>query len=371
MYPDQKRIYTVAALFLGVLLLVAFVPNLAVGNFLLAALTAGFAAAGWFLIPKRSALAITRREVTLVMAVMGPVVIMLLYLTGLRFGFYRTPLQSHHWWQYIIPYLIAIPAAELLRSVLLQQKKRWVSILAYIAMVVLDLSVFSQSNILDSFSRFREFMAMVLFPAIIGNLLYQHLSARYGALPGSIYRLVLALYPYLLPWAPGIPSSLLAFGRLVIPLIILLFISKLYEKRKFSVSRRKSIANALCTGLLLVAMALVVMLISNQFRYGLLVVGSESMTGSIDKGDAVVYEAYTDQVITEGQVAVFKSGKSNFIHRVVDVTHTDGELRIYTKGDANDSNDDGYVTTEDMIGIVKLTLKNIGYPTIWMRELFR
>lgn len=371
MYPDRKRLYTVAALFPGVLLLVAFVPKLATGKYLLAVLAAGFAVAGWYLVPKRSALSIARREVTLVMGVMGPVVIMLYYLTGLRFGFYNTPVQANYLWKYIIPYLIVIPSAEVFRSVMLQQKNRLVTVLTYVAMVLLDLMVFSRAGVLDSFSRFRDFMAMILFPAITGNLLFHYLSAHYGAVPNSIYRLVMALYPYLLSRAPGTPSSMLAFGRLVMPLLIFLFIRSLYEKRKFVVSRRKSIAEFAGNGLLLVAMALVIMLISCQFRFGLLVVGSESMTGSIDMGDAIIYEEYSDQILTEGQVAVFKNGRTTYIHRIVDITHTDGELRIFTKGDANESMDPGYVTEENMVGVVKLTVKNIGYPTIWVRQLFQ
>lgn len=371
MYPDRKRLYAVAALFPGVLLLVAFVADLTAGKYLLAIFAAGFAAAGWYLVPKRSALAIARREVTLVMAFMAPVVIMVFYLTGLRFGFYSTPIAKHYLWKYIIPYLIIIPSAEVFRSVMLQQKNRLVSVLTYIAMVLLDLMVFSRVGILENFTRFREFMGMILFPAITGNILYHFLSARYGAIPNSIYRLVMALYPYLLSKAPGTPDSMLAFGRLVVPLLILLFIRALYEKRKFVVSRRKSVVNVLGSCGLLVAMALVIMLISCQFRYGLLVVGSESMTGAINKGDAIIYEAYTDQIVTEGQVAVFKNGKTTYIHRVVDITHTDGELRYYTKGDANESMDAGYVTEANMVGVVKHTVKYIGFPTIWVRELFQ
>lgn len=122
---------------------------------------------------------------------------------------------------------------------------------------------------------------------------------------------------------------------------------------------------------LLVCMSLVIMLISCQFRFGLLVVGSESMTGSINKGDAVIYEAYTGRPIEPGQVAVFRDGQTTYIHRVVDIAMTDGELRLYTKGDANESIDAGYATAEEMVGIVRCKVKYIGYPTIWVRELFQ
>ena len=39
------------------------------------------------------------------------------------------------------------------------------------------------------------------------------------------------------------------------------------------------------------------MLISCQFKYRVLVIGSESMTGSINRGDVVFIERYDSQVI--------------------------------------------------------------------------
>ena len=254
---------------------------------------------------------------------------------------------------------------------LLQQKRRAVAVAAYAAMVLLDLILYSSTNMLDTFQRFLSFASMVLLPAVTGNILYHYLSPRYGPLPAILYRLVLALYPYVFSVAPGTPSSMLAFGRLIAPVLVLLFLRKLYEKRTFAVSRQRTVWHIAGGAALLAVMMLVIMLISCQFRYGLLVVGSESMTGAIDKGDAIIYESYADQVITTGQIIVFRDGKTQYIHRVADVKHTDGELRYYTKGDRNDAMDPGYVTRDELVGVVQTTVKYIGYPTIWLRELFQ
>jgi len=372
MYPDRKRLYAIAALFPCALLLVAFVPGLVgIGKYLLALVAAGFAAASCLLIHKRSAKAITWREVTLLMAVIPLTVIMLYYLTGLRFGFYSTPVKLSYLWKYIIPYLIIIPSAELFRSVMLQQKNKIVSALSFTAMVLLEMVMFSQMNVTESFSKFREFVAMVVFPAVTGNILYHYIASRNGAVPNIIYRIIMAVYPYLIPKAPSLSSSMLAFGRLIVPLLIFVLIRYLYERRKFVVSRRKSLAKTLGGCLLFAVMALMMMLISCQFRFGLLVVGSESMTGSINMGDAVIYEQYDGQSLEEGQVAVFQNGNVMYIHRIVDITKTDGELRFYTKGDANSAPDPGYITELELIGVVRQTVRFIGYPTIWVRQLFQ
>ena len=114
----------------------------------------------------------------------------------------------------------------------------------------------------------------------------------------------------------------------------------------------------------------VVMLISCKFRFGALVIGSESMTGELNVGDTVIYERYDGEIIEEGQVIVFEKDKVAVIHRVVGIERINGVTRYYTKGDANDGLDTGYRTSSDIIGITKFKVSYIGYPTLWLRSLF-
>ena len=58
------------------------------------------------------------------------------------------------------------------------------------------------------------------------------------------------------------------------------------------------------------------------------------------------------------------------IHRVIKVSSVDGEIRYYTKGDANKDADEEYRTNKDIIGVVRLKVKYIGLPTLWLRSLF-
>ena len=45
------------------------------------------------------------------------------------------------------------------------------------------------------------------------------------------------------------------------------------------------------------------------------------------------------------------------------------ETRYYTKGDANQKQDDGYRTSKDVIGQVKFKIPYIGYLTLWVNNL--
>jgi signal peptidase len=114
----------------------------------------------------------------------------------------------------------------------------------------------------------------------------------------------------------------------------------------------------------------VAMLISCQFRFGALVIATESMTGEINKGDMIIYEQYDDQPIEVGQVIVFTQNNQNrIVHRVIKIETVNGEKRYYTQGDANPAPDDAYRTEADIIGLTDLKLAYVGYPTLWLKEL--
>ena len=154
------------------------------------------------------------------------------------------------------------------------------------------------------------------------------------------------------------------------PYIIYLILEKLYSKSDFAIAYSDKKKEVISNTVLLVIVTLIIMLISCQFKYGILVIGSHSMTGTINKGDAVIFESYNNQNIMNGQVIIFDYNGIQTIHRVVDIKNVNGEYRYYTKGDANARNDEGYTTKKDIYGLVKLRVKYIGYPTIWVRELF-
>jgi len=94
------------------------------------------------------------------------------------------------------------------------------------------------------------------------------------------------------------------------------------------------------------------------------------MTGTINMGDAIIYRQYENEIIQKGQIIIFDYNGIQTIHRIVDIKNVNGEIRYYTKGDANRNLDDGYTTNEKIQGLVKLRIKYLGQPTLWLRNLF-
>ena len=310
-------------------------------------------------------------EIIMLMTVMGLVSVTLYYLSGIIFGFARTNYGTvgEVILKCIIPISVIIIATELIRNVMRAQEDKVANVLSYISCVVADVIIHYSLPDIMSFRKFMDIVAMVFLPSVLSNLLYHYLAKRYGVIPNIAHRLIVTLYPYVIPYISTIPNSLLAFVKLLVPLAIYIFIDYLYEKkRRYALSKNSKIGSVI-TAVIVVAMALLIMLVSNVFRFGSYVIATDSMTGELNKGDIAIYEKYDDQTINVGQVVVFQKDGSNVIHRVVDIENINGQNRYYTKGDINSENDIGYITDSNIKGLVELKVPYLGYPTLCLRKL--
>lgn len=371
MNADKKVLYIITTLSLAALLIALLLPGEYSGRIAAAILLLPVAMLSYFLVKKRSILSLNKKQILLLMSAIGAVNLMLLYLTGLEFGFYKNPYSNIRFLPtHLIPTIAIVVASEFYRWIIRAQGDKAADILCYFACVVADALTFGNIYYLTTFNRFMDFAALTVFPAIIANLLYHYLSKRYGMLPNIVYRLFTTLYAYLIPVIPAISDSLLAFAKLFIPVIIYLFIDSLYEKKRRYALVKKSKLAPVITAAAVIILAGFVMLISNQFKYGALVIATESMTGEINKGDAAIFESYDGQIVKEGQVIVFEKSDSMIVHRVVDIQKINGQNRYFTKGDANEDLDAGYITSGEIRGLVNFKVPYIGYPTLWLRSLF-
>ena len=371
MSKDKKVLYTIITASLTALLIALFLPGEHSGRITAAILLLPIAVTSALMIKKRSLLSMNKRQVLMLMSAIGVVYVMLLYLTGLGFGFYKNPYASvKSLYTYVLPISAIIISVEIYRWIIRAQESKIADVTSYITCVVADALIFGNIAYIVSFNRFMDFVGMTLFPSIIANLVYHYLSKRYGFYPNIVYRLIITLYPYLIAYESAIPDALLAFVKLIVPILVFVFIDSLFEKKKrFALKKTSKTAVAL-TAVAVIIMASVVMLISNKFKYGSLVIATGSMTGELNKADAAIFEQYDDRIIEEGQIIVFEKNGSMIVHRVVDIEKIDGQVRYYTKGDANEETDSGFITSSNVVGIVKFKIPYVGYPTIWLRSLF-
>ena len=375
MTSDRKRLLTVSLSIL-VLLLITLFFGATLGRVLAAIILSVSAVFCFILIKKRAILSINKNQILLIFSVSGLLYLTLYFLCATRVGFYLTGywFTAKTVFTYAVPIGAIIVAVEIIRHILVSQQVKFASIIAYFIGLIADVVAVTTVPEIDSTLELMDVLGITLFSGIVYNLLYNYISKRYGYLPIIAYRALSVWIFYLIPYGSAVSKSLLAFVNIIIPIALYSYIDTFYErKRKYALKNTSKIKNILSkalTVLLVILMAGTVMLVSNHFYYGSFVIATESMTGELNRGDVAIYESYGGGAIEEGQIIVFERGRSMVIHRVVDIEIINGITRYYTKGDANEGMDAGYVTSEQIVGLVRYRLPFAGHPTLWLRELF-
>ena len=376
MFSDKRKIYIISCSILAVLSLVLFAPN-GIGRIIAAILLLPTAVFTALFIKKRVALSINKNQIVLIMGVIGLLYLVFYYVSGVHFGFTKTGygVKTDILFRFALPIAVVIVSTEIIRYVLCAQKDKIASAAAFLICLVADIICCATIPGITTFSAFMDVVALTLFPGTLYHLLYNYLTLRYGYYPNIIYRAFTVWAFYLIPYGSAISDSLLGFINLMLPIAIYFFIDSLYErKRRYALQNTSKfwrVMSKVLTVIVLIIMIGTVMLISNQFYYGALVIATDSMTGELNKGDVAIFERYEDQLIIEGQVIVFEQNHSMVVHRVADIKIINGNTRYYTKGDANEDLDAGFITDADIVGLVNVKVPYFGYPTLWMRGLFQ
>lgn len=374
--PDKRKLHIFSVVVLAVLLVALLVPIGDSGRIAAAILLLPAAVLIPLVVKKRGILRITKNQVLLLMTVIALLYLMLYYLSGIHFGFYKNPykLSFPNFFKFFLPVAVIVVSTEIIRYVILAQEDKMAAALCWLSCIIAEMLVCSNIPSVTSFNKFMDLVAGALLPALISNSLYHYLSKRYGVYPNLVFRLMTTLHGYTFPIASSISEALLHLFRMLLPIAIFFFIDSLYErKRRYAlqkVSRISKTASIILTVLVLAIMIGTCAVISNQFYYGAYVIATDSMTGELNKGDVAICERYEDQFISEGQVIVFEQSKSVIVHRVVDIQIINGITRYYTKGDANEDVDTGFITDAQIVGLVNHKLPYLGFPTLWIRSLF-
>ena len=380
MKKDKIRIFILEISLIVFLFFALFALNIFTRK-ILALVIGVYAIVVSYFLKRRKISSINKKQVTLLMVIFAMFYLGLFYLLGLHFGFVRSKIlfSVKTIFNFILPLGIIIVASEWMRRIFLSHRlvikyksKRFdlSLVLTYIAMILIDLLIYTEVYDLAKLDDFLTILGFVFFASLSCNLLYNYITNRHGIKGVIIFRLITILFVYVIPIVPDVFVFFRSFLRLLYPYLIYLVFEKLYSKNDYTIGRHEKKREFLANTFLIIIAALLVMLISCQFKYGIIVVGSGSMTGTLNKGDAVIFEKYNGQEIEVGQVIIFDYNNIQTIHRVIDIQKVNGEYRYYTKGDANGRKDDDYRTVDDIHALVKLRVEYIGYPTLWVRNIF-
>lgn len=381
MRREKLEIYLFELIMIIFLFFILFASSI-INRIVLSLILVAYCMISYFLFRRRSIKSIYEKKTLILMIIFGLFYVSIFYLLGLFFGFEKNKyfFNIKNIVNVFIPTTITIIVSELIRkkymsqdTVLVYKGKKinpsWYLIL--VMMVLIDLLInvgIYDISIMDDFLLVTGF---ILFASISWNLLFNYMVTRYGEKGIIAYRLIITLPLYMFPVIPKVYILMRSFLRMFIPLVLFIFFESIYKKKDFAALRDKKTRNIIITSITFVLLTLYIMLISCQFKYGLIVIGSKSMTGTIDKGDAVLFEKYEGQELEKGQIIIFEYNGIKTVHRIVDIKNVNGEVWYITRGDANKNNDSEYRRVDDIEGIVNIKIKYVGKPTLWFRSLFK
>ena len=248
----------------------------------------------------------------------------------------------------------------MMRNVLVAQNTKFSKFITLVIMVLVDCVLYIDSGLSASFENIRDVIGFTIFASIANNLLFNHTSFKYGMKGIILYRFITVLYTHIIPYIPNVHVYLRAILRVL---------EYTFAKNKNTVAIEDKRKGIISKAILTVFMIAIAMLVSCEFKYGAMVIVTGSMADSINVGDAIVFEAYEGQKVEVGQVLIFNKNNLRTVHRVVDVKQVNSETRYITKGDANEEVDDGYITKDEILGLVNFRVPKVGYPSIWFRDI--
>ena len=301
--------------------------------------------------------------------------IILYFLSGLIFGFERTPYSKDilsvllNLWSF--GSIIILQEYVRLQLVKNENKKMYNLVLTTLVFFVLNLNY---SNFLDNFTDFKTifiYASSVLLPAIAESAVLTYLVYTSGVKASIIYRLFVTIPPFLIPIVPSLDWFVTAVVGVVLPLGVYIYINyvNVVKNERLSRGERKRYSPVVYIPVF-VLIAIFAAFVMGLFKYQPVAVLSGSMSPTFNRGDAVIINKLTKQEKNElkkGDIIQFISGTRYVVHRIYKVTNDEyGNKAFITKGDHNNAPDSDMVSLDNVIGKVSFSVPLIGYPSVWL-----
>jgi signal peptidase len=296
------------------------------------------------------------------------------YLSGLLLGFLKSPLSMNilKILIRILPVILLIIVSELIRYILITKGKKYRSILMLttITFILIDISLLTGNYNFNTNSKILEFILLIIV-SISKNIFLSYASYMTDYKIPIIYRLYIELPILILPIFPNLGDYVNTMVSFLMPIIFIyiIYVSLLKEKIRYQNTKEQStIKKYISNAIFIIIIILFIGINSGWFKYYVFAVGSESMSPSINKGDAIIVEKLSENEINKlkiNDILVYTRGDKIIVHRIVKI-----ERGLFnTKGDYNNSPDNYMVKKSDIIGISKIRIHYVGWSVIKLSEL--
>jgi signal peptidase I len=301
----------------------------------------------------------------------------IIYIFGLFLGFLRNgySLNLINIAKNVSVALVFYAVKELYRYIIARKsksKKMLPLIIVTILLALLDIIMEMNSYDLKTGMGIFEFIEVSVIPNFAKSILLSYISYYFN------YKLVflfLGLYDlptYFLPIIPDLGNYVNSMIKLIFLFICYYSLSLLLEKYERKVTFKDRNKKKYLFVPFLTAVIILVGLVSGLFKYHLFAIGSNSMLPYFQRGDAVLIKKLKDKELSEIElqdVIAFYHNNQIIVHRVVSIEENNGNYKIWTKGDNNDSIDAWIITNKDIYGKVENVINYIGLPSVELSEL--
>ena len=318
----------------------------------------------------------TKKKITRLIPVIVIIGIGLTYATGAFVGF----LKNGYSLAFIniikntyAPIFIAV-FVEFFRYNIIRANKDKFKIVVLVTILLIVLEMQMNVAIVKNWGLQEIFVLIttLIIPAIAKNMVLSYLAYEVGYQPCLIYRLILELYIYFVPYLPNFGDYLNSMFGLIMPMVVFAYASREVDEHKEGLEQDFITKKSKVVELpMYIIIFIIIALISRVFPIFAIGIGSESMTGALNKGDAVIAYKVTEKNISENDIIVFQTQDKILIHRVVEIEEIDGKKHYRTKGDVNGTRDNIDITIDKVYGKVKLRIPYIAYPSVWLTEFIR
>ena len=282
-------------------------------------------------------------------------------------------LNISHIFGIFLPIFIISITTELLRYVIFHNYyRKHVPVVIFTTIsIIMNIVLLTNSSSFANYEAIFITICTTIIPIIATETLCSYLCYKVGLRPALIYKLCARLYPFVLPILPNLGNFIFAVAAIVLPAIIFLFTYNIHLANRKD-QRRIQKRNQLMITIPIIAVLLVIVaLVAGIFKHQIIAIASDSMQPTFARGDAVLIEKMDSNKIREGDILVFKHDGIIITHRVRQIVVENDNNYFITQGD-NQEEIDSFVTEESqVIGRVVGISKYIGYPTVWLNDLFK
>lgn len=296
------------------------------------------------------------------------------YLFGLLIGYAKNKnyFNFDSFVNILLPLIMFILLKEFLRYQLLMKSSENKGLIAFvfIFLIIIDNVIpFSCHNLVFNKELFL-LIALTILPSITENILCSYLSFNFGYLASIFYLLIMKLFIYIIPILPNPNEYLYSLIFMLFPILVYFHIKRWRNKDRtnFIIDIKYNYKIKLIVLFpFLVVTFLLILVVSGYFRYYAIAVASGSMEPNIYKGDVVIVDKNINKY-AKGDIIAYNYDGKIVVHRIYKIIDCKEGFFVYTKGDANNSYDKYKISENMIIGVVKVKIPVIGYPTVLLNE---